>query len=193
MLYSIRTTNPQVVHYHITFMAKPDGNVFLGHSNSVLWNLNPDSINKTTLWSGLDKINMETSYPRSTVRFRMGLASELYISGVRTSVSWPMSKMQPRWWKFSIFPNQPVFSNGPYCKQVHKNIVLFFIIWVKIRKFWHTPCQLRVNRRQKQHNWTETGDWNWCPIALKFPLHFLDCSLQIYIWSSLSDPDTGKI
>jgi len=46
-------------HAHIyiysvsTFIANPDGIIFFGHSNSVVWKRQPDSISSTYFWSGL--------------------------------------------------------------------------------------------------------------------------------------------
>ena len=46
--------NNTFAHIHIlTFIAKPDGILFLGHSNSVEWIRIPDSISSTALVSGL--------------------------------------------------------------------------------------------------------------------------------------------
>lgn len=42
-----------IIHIILTFMANPDGMVFLGHSNSVEWIRIPDSISTTALVSGL--------------------------------------------------------------------------------------------------------------------------------------------
>lgn len=41
----------------LTFIAKPDGIMFLGHSKSVEWMRVPDSTNSTALLSGLRKVN----------------------------------------------------------------------------------------------------------------------------------------
>ena len=36
-----------------TFIANPEGIIFFGHSNSVVWKRQPDSISSTCFWSGL--------------------------------------------------------------------------------------------------------------------------------------------
>lgn len=50
-----------IIHIIPTFMANPDGMVFLGHSNSVEWIRIPDSISSTALVSGLKHKNYQSS------------------------------------------------------------------------------------------------------------------------------------